>query len=171
MGLGYGISVMPKGGLTRLMSASAVESFDDFYSTFRHSNRGSGGSQKNYVYRVIRPDEMPHKGLTAKMPGDTHYTIEGHILHGNRKSFKGSRFISTTRDLDVAKKYAKQDQRIIVRIDLNQIYSQIYDLSTQAGRDEYLKGRTSRNWAGKSAEVLIEDFIPPEAIDLIFTPD
>jgi hypothetical protein len=32
-------------------------------------------------------------------------------------------------------------------------------------------GRTSRNWAGKSAEVLIEDFIPPEAIDLIFTPD
>jgi len=53
----------------------------------------------------------------------------------------------------------------IVEIDLNKLPTaiNIYDLSTDIGRSTYLKGVTSKN----SAEVLIEGYIPEEAIKVI----
>ena len=124
-----------------------------------------GENNQSIVYRVIRSDENPMNGLTAKNP-TRGMSIEGHIVSGSRN--KGSQFISTTTDINVANKYALQDGCRIVEIDLNKLPSNvnIYDLSTAAGRNTYLKGVTAKNFAAKSSEVLLEGYIPSDAINL-----
>ena len=64
-------------------------------------------------------------GLTAKNP-TRGMSIEGHIVSGSRN--KGSQFISTTTDINVANKYALQDGCRIVEIDLNKLPSNVNDL-------------------------------------------
>lgn len=117
------------------------------------------------MYRVIRSDENPMNGLTAKNPARG-MTIEEHISSGSRN--KGSQFISTTTDINVANKYTLQDGCRIVEIDLNKLPSNVnvYDLSTVVGRNTYLKGVTAKNFAAKSSEVLLEGYIPSDAIRL-----
>lgn len=104
-------------------------------------------------------------GLTAKNP-TRRMSIEGHIVSGSRN--KGSQFISTTTDINVANKYAMQDGCRIVEIGLNKLPNDvnIYDLSTVAGRNTYLKGITAKNFAAKSSEVLLEGYVPSNAITL-----
>lgn len=104
-------------------------------------------------------------GLIAKNP-TRGMTIEGHIISGSRN--KGSQFISTTTDINVANKYANRDGCRIVEINLNKLPNNvnIYDLSTVAGRNTYLRGIMSKNFAAKSREVLLEGYIPSEAISL-----
>ena len=124
-----------------------------------------GENNQSIVYRVIRSDENPMNGLTAKNP-TRGMSIEGHIVSGSRN--KGSQFFSTTTDINVANKYALQDGCRIVEIDLNKLPSNvnIYDLSTAVGRNTYLKGVTAKNFAAKSSEVLLEGYIPSDAINL-----
>ena len=71
------------------------------------SKRVVGDSEQDFVYRVIRPDENPKNGLHAKNP-NRGMTIEGHIRNGSRPDFKGSQFISTTTDYNVAREYAEK---------------------------------------------------------------
>lgn len=72
-----------------------------------------GENNQSIVYRVIRSDENSMNGLTAKNP-TRGMSIEGHIVSGSRN--KGSQFISTTTDINVANKYALQDGCRIVEI-------------------------------------------------------
>ena len=70
-----------------------------------------------------------------------------------------------------AKRYSAKDGCRIVEIDLNKIPSNvpIYDLSTDIGRNTYLRGSRAKNYARSSSEVLIEGYIlhiPSEAIKL-----
>lgn len=104
-------------------------------------------------------------GLTTKN-STRGMSIEGHIVSGSRN--KGLQFISTSTDINVVNKYALQDGCRIVEIDLNKLPSKVnvYDLSTVAGRKTYLKGITAKNFAAKSSEVLLEDYIPNDAICL-----
>ncbi len=122
---------------------------------------GENGQTK--VYRVIRPDENPLNGLTAKNP-QRNMTVEGHITSGSRN--KGSQYISTTTDINVAKKWAEKTGNKIVEIDLAKLPDNVnvIDLSTDAGRNAYLKGSTAKGLAKGSSEVLIEGNIPSEAI-------
>lgn len=60
-----------------------------------------GENNQSIVYQVIRNDENPMNGLTAKNP-TRGMTIEGHIISGSRN--KGSQFISTTTDINIANK-------------------------------------------------------------------
>ncbi len=123
------------------------------------------GKNQTTVYRVIRSDENPINGLSAKNP-TRNMSVEGHIISGSRN--KGSQYISTTTDINVAEYYASKDGCRIVEIDLNKLSSDvpIYDLSTDYGRNMYLKGITAHNFAKSSSEVLIEGYIPSEAIKL-----
>jgi len=123
-----------------------------------------GSDGQTTVYRVIRPDENPDLGLTAKNP-DATYMVEGHILNGSKDNFN-SQYISTTTDIEVAQTWSNKTGNGIVEIDLSSLSSdtKIYDLSTDAGRSEYLKGNTATNWAKSSSEVLIEGYVPSEAV-------
>ena len=125
-----------------------------------------GENEQNFVYRVIRADENPEKGLLPKNP-DRNMSVEGHVVSGSRNN--GSQYISTTTDINVAKEWAKKDGCKIVKIDLNKLPDNIniYDLSTKEGREIFLKGATSKNFAKASNEVLLEGSIPSEAITVL----
>ena len=114
------------------------------------------------VYRVIRPDEDPAAGLTAKNP-DANWSPTGHVNNGSRPG-AASQFISTTRDPAVAEKWSAATGNRIVSIDLSKVNGDVLDLSTAAGRDTYLNGVMAKNFAGSSSEVLVKGSIPPEAI-------
>jgi hypothetical protein len=63
--------------------------------------------------------------------------------------------------------WAARTSNRIVAINLEKVPSKIIDLSTDAGRATYLKGVTAWTFARASAEVLIEKYVPPEAIKLV----
>ena len=137
-----------------------------FSQNNKSGSRTVGDNNQSIVYRVIRNDENPVNGLFAKNP-TRGMTIEGHVISESRN--KGSQFISTTTDINVAKYYSTKHNLRIVEIDLNKLRRKntIYDLSTQIGRETYLKGSTARAFAKGSKEVLIEGFIPADALKVI----
>ena len=129
-------------------------------------------SGSNYVYRTIRPDEVIENGLTAKNP-NAKYTLTGHV-NNNSKPGYASQYISTTKDFDnVAKIYADKTGNRVVRIDLDKLPDnvKIYDLSTEANRQNLLNGWRARGYAKASVEVDIEGFIPADAIELYYKPN
>lgn len=71
-------------------------------------------------------------------------------------------------DLAKAQKWAKKSGGArIVAIDLDQVEktgAKIYDLTDEAVRNSYLRSRWAKNFAKGMKEVVIEGFIPPEAI-------
>lgn len=116
------------------------------------------------AYRVLRAHENPEQGLFAR-DQNAEKTPEGHVLHGSKKKFK-SQFISTTTNLEIAKSWS-YGKRVAV-IDLTKVQSDnIIDLSSEAGRDQHLKGTTAKNRASSSAEVLVKRSIPAVAVKLL----
>lgn len=103
-------------------------------------------------------------GLWAKNPAAT-YTPEGHILHGSRPGF-ASQFISTTTDLTLARRWAARTGNRLVEIDLAKAPVRVLDLSSRAGRHTHLKGLTAKSFAQAASEVLLEGFIPADAMTL-----
>lgn len=130
------------------------------------ASRTIGDDNKTKVYRVLRNDENPSNGLTAKNP-NSKMSVEGHVVNGSRHN--GSQYISTTTDIYVAKQWAAKTGGTIVEIDLNMLPPDagIYDLSTDFGRSIYLKGFTANNYAKSSSEVLIKGFIPSKAVKVV----
>ena len=123
----------------------------------------SGG---DIVYRVIRPDENPLQGLVAKAPENVTRGLEYHIRRG---SSYPTRFISATRDIDIAIQYAQESGNRIVALDLNKVVGTVYDVSSEIGAEMFLKSPIARNFAVSSSEIVIEGRIPAEAIiDTIF---
>jgi len=121
-------------------------------------------STSNIVYRVIRADENPMLGLFAKNPAAA-YSVEGHIINGSRPGW-ASQFISTTRNVSVAQAWAAKTGNRVVAIDLSRIDGAIIDLSTEAGRNSFLRGITAKNFSAASSEVLIQGDVPAIAIKL-----
>ncbi|RDW15013.1 DUF7587 domain-containing protein [Oceanobacillus chungangensis] len=136
------------------------------------------------VYRVIREDEEPGKGIFAKAPEREHITIAGHVNNGSKKNFKGSKYISTTKSFEVALENATKDimnagkaqDLRIVQIDLGKVTNTYYDLTDPKVQDKYLVNSKGEPWekvrryANKSQELLVEYSIPQEAITLLGRP-
>jgi hypothetical protein len=93
------------------------------------------------------------------------YKLEGHVNQGSQLQ---TQFISTTRDLNVALRYAARDGLSIVRIDLSQVGAPIYDLSDAVVRESLLKGVTARRFAKASSEVVVEGNIPAAAVQYLY---
>ena len=113
-----------------------------------------------YVYRNLRPDEDPDKGLVAKNP-NAKYTPAGHVMNGSHPS-AASQFISTTNNIDVANQWASGR---MVKIDLGKFDGEVVDLSTHEGRVNagIIRGRPY-NYAKASEELLLVGRVPPEAM-------
>lgn len=141
-------------------------------------------SNGNTVYRVLREDEDPTKGIFAKAPEREHITIAGHVNNGGKKNFKGSKYISTTKSLEVALKNATSnimdkgsahDLRI-VKIDLSKVKNTYYDLTDPKIQEKYLVNSKGEPWekvrryANASQELLVEYEIPSAAIKLLGRP-
>ena len=114
------------------------------------------------VYRVLRPDEDPLLGLFGKDPRNIK-TVAGHITSGSRT---GSQFISATKDLAVARKWAEKTGNRIVEIDLSKAGCGAVDVSSSEGLEQ-LGNQFSRKLAQGSKEVLFDAPVPAEDIRLI----
>lgn len=124
----------------------------------------AGGASSNSVYRVIRSDENPALGLVAKNPNAT-YSVAAHVRNGSRLN---TQFISTTRELAVAQKWAAKTGNRIVEINLDLVPGRVIDLATDAGRQAHLaNNKIAQNFARASAEVLIEGGVPAAAVRLL----
>jgi hypothetical protein len=118
----------------------------------------------NTLYRVLRSGEDPAAGLVAKDPSAS-ISVKNHIFHGSNPGF-ASQFISTTKSLDVAAKYAARDGLRIAAIDSTKVEGDVIDVSTKEGllANGIEHPSFAYSWARSSAEVLIRGAIPSEAI-------
>lgn len=74
---------------------------------------------KKILYRLLRADEDPAKGLTAKDPNSV-VTVDFHVSYGSNGS--DSRYISCSKTLEGINEFASHSiafPRRIVRIELN----------------------------------------------------
>ena len=123
------------------------------------------------VYRNLRPDEDPANGLSAQQPGRD-MAPAGHVMNGGKDNFKGSQYISTTTDPEVAEKW-REDGQTQVSFDTDNVTPDskgnlsIVDVSDrEKAADAGLKGR-ALNYADNSKEVLVEGHVPPEALEVV----
>lgn len=116
------------------------------------------------LYRILRPDEDPIKGLVAKNPLAKKSVIS-HVNCGSRPNYK-SQYISTTTSLDVAKYYKEKGEKKgltglrIAQIDKLPSTCNVVDLTIEANRDKYLGNAVCKNFAKASMEVLLQCDVP-----------
>lgn len=116
------------------------------------------------LFRVLRDDENPANGLHPKDPNGTQ-TIESHVSYG---SYILSQYISTCADYISAVNWAHKDQnktltKRIAVIDANVLRSRNIKMTDLTKYNAYL-GQKAYNYANCYNEVLVEGFIPSEAI-------
>lgn len=107
-----------------------------------------------YLYRVLRLDEDPTKGLRAKDPSKN-YKPGYHVCFGSRSDVR-TQYISTTANYDVAFNWAWKTNNRIVGIHVPTAMSwgvQVLDLRDP--NNIHIGGRTAINFANSSAEVLL----------------
>jgi RHS repeat-associated protein len=120
------------------------------------------------VYRLLRPDEDPANGLSAKKPG-RNMTVHGHVSAGSRPTFKGSQFISTSTDPDAIAKWRKPGQTM-VKFDTDDVVpdavgnKRIVDISTFEKARAAGVGTVSARFSKDSKEVLVEGHVPANKI-------
>ncbi|HJT59619.1 MAG TPA: RHS repeat-associated core domain-containing protein, partial [Ktedonobacteraceae bacterium] len=121
----------------------------------------------NLLYRVLRADEDPAIGLLSKDPNAAE-SIINHVLNGGKEGFE-SQFISTTKSLQVALKWAAKGGNRIAEIDASKVLGDIIDISTREGTAANGISFPSRaySYAISSREVLIAGSIPAEAINWV----
>lgn len=110
------------------------------------------------LYRVIRADEIPSNGLFPKNPHAT-VTPATHVRSGSRIK---TQYISVTRDLAVAQKWAAKTGNRIVQIDPRKVNSPIIDPLASINPKS-----PAFNFARASQELLIEGPIPSNAIKVL----
>lgn len=115
----------------------------------------------NALYRILRADESCNVGLLAKDPSQSR-TVNSHVLCGGTKRYEyKSQYISTTSSVEVANYYRNKFdptlQLQIATIDMTKLHQAcvVYDLTTEANRNVYLKGPRSKAYAKASCEVLL----------------
>jgi hypothetical protein len=98
--------------------------------------------------------EDPAEGLSARAPGIGN-SPASHIA-GARQT----QWISTTKDLAIARDVFGENG--VVQIDLSKVPGTVIDVSE--GITGLPRNAMLSNWARKFKEVLVQDFIPPDAI-------
>jgi RHS repeat-associated protein len=118
------------------------------------------------VYRLLRADEDPNQGLSAKKPGRD-MTVHGHVSSGSRNN--GSQFISTSTDPAALEPHRAPGQRM-VSFDTDHVVADsrgnrnIIDISSVDKARANGVGAVSANMAAASKEVLVEGHVPADKI-------
>ena len=110
-------------------------------------------AQTNSVFRGLAAGENPAAGLSARAPGAGN-SVASHVA-GKRVS----QWISATTDEAVAS--GRFGGNGVVEIDLSKVTSEVVDISQGIPG---MEGTMLSNWAAKMKEVLIRDYIPPDAM-------
>ena len=138
--------------------STTVRSCGDYHDELRKKRQVD-----RYIYRVLRNDEDPSNGLTAKDPQQTK-SIQSHVGCGSRSGYQ-SQFISCTADYQAAVDWARGRRRRVVQIDTHELMRQGIPIHNLSDADaSVLPGVTARNFAQRYREVLVEVSIPANAI-------
>lgn len=120
------------------------------------------------LYRLLRPDENPKKGLKAKDPFST-VSVKSHVSFGSRGP--DSRYISCSRSKKSIKLFASHSttnpKRIVkLKIDENdRKIKRIIDLTDEDELEKHELSEQGMNFARKFQEVLIEGEVSAECIE------
>ena len=113
--------------------------------------------QSGVIYRILRPNENCEAGLIAKDTTASKSVIS-HVNCGSRNNY-ASQYISFSSSAEVANYYRNKfnpSLRIaIVNVSELPIGCQVFDLTSEAVRDEYLGNAVCKNFAAASCEVLL----------------
>lgn len=115
---------------------------------------GTAEGGGNIVYRGLAEGEDPAAGLSARNPA------AGNDVVSHVAGARNSQWISTTKSLDIAQ--ARFGENGVVQIDLSMVDSEIADLSN--GIPGLSPNAMLSRWARNAQEVLVQGYIPPEAI-------
>lgn len=122
------------------------------------------------LYRLLRADEDPAEGLTAKNP-NSDVNVNSHVLNGSYGP--GSRYISCSKTLERINEFASRSitfPRRIVRIEINENdpdIKRIIDLTNFYELSQHVFTQQGINFARKFDEVLVEGRIRAECITFI----
>lgn len=122
------------------------------------------------LYRLLRADEDPAKGLTAKNP-HSDVTVDFHVSYGSNGP--DSRYISCSKTLEGITEFASNSTtfpRRIVRIEINENnpdIKRIIDLTNFHERNQHVFTQRGINFARKFDEVLVEGRIHAECLTFI----
>lgn len=98
----------------------------------------------NYLFRVVREDELVNSDVLWAKDKDAMYTLTAFLTNGSRLA---SQFIATTKSIDVAYRWARQDERRIAVIDIDSLDDVIaVDCSTE---QLALEAMSSYIWSAK----------------------
>lgn len=114
------------------------------------------------AYRNPAPSEHPRaliEGFFAKNPSAS-YSPAFHVARGSAYS---TQFISLTRSIEVARNWQQPDLPIYI-IDLNKVVGTVYDFTVERVLQEWITHPRTQNMARASQEILVEGWIPPQAI-------
>jgi len=127
--------------------------------------------QKSPHIAYRNPGEGQHpnalrEGFQARDP-TANYSPAYHVSRGSNPNVR-TQYLSLTKSLNVALDHQGPNTPIYV-IDLRRVSSNIIDLTNEVVRRQLLRFPMTEAFARKSFEVLVESYIPPEAIvGLIF---
>lgn len=115
---------------------------------------------------MIRSDEDPDRGITARNPSAT-YQPTYHVCFGSSRQ---TQYISTTDDEVVALTYAQRTNNRIVRINVRvAMNAGVQFLDVRDGSN--VNGNTATNFARASREVLLYGAdIPSTALTVLYHP-
>lgn len=133
--------------------------------------------QYQYLYRLLRPDEVPHlgtTGITAKAP----MSPVNEYQHVREGSYTESKYISTSATWPAVVTFAgERTSPAYAKINATQCKGrvQFLDLTIEEIRKNFFipptghpeGGIKANNFASKFDEVLIQGVIPPSCITLI----
>lgn len=132
----------------------------------------SYGTDHEYLYRVLRPEENPDKGLKASDRfSDT--SIEDHVAYGTKIT---SKYISTCASKTTAKRFAQlgldhgdPSPKTIVKLDVAELEDiptvKIIDLTKSSVRRKHLgSNERAHRFAMAWEEVLIKGKVPKYCI-------
>ncbi len=136
----------------------AIEGFDRYADDV--ARFVSHSDDTDIVYRVMRSEQHPAslvEGIWARNPLKD-YEAQYHVMQGNKRA---TNWISTTRDIDWARKYVTPENPIYA-IDLNKVTTTIVDTTKPSSMKGWFY--QAKVLAGRASEVLVDKYIPADAI-------
>jgi RHS repeat-associated protein len=120
-------------------------------------------SQPGIAYRNPGTGQHPGaltQGFRPQNP-NADYSVAYHVSPGRYK--RPTQYLSLTKDLDVARQYQTPGVPVYV-IDLQRVQGTVIDLTDDVVRNRLLLNPRTNAFARAAAEVLVDGWIPPDAI-------
>ncbi|KAK3101131.1 hypothetical protein FSP39_001186 [Pinctada imbricata] len=140
-------------------------------STLTYERKKEEQKPERCAFRLLRDDESDTSDLVAKDPRSS-LSVEYHVLNGSKGN--SSRYISTCKSYDSVRRLVSLKRRgdtnmiRVVRINLDDVKTEIIDLTDPVYRERYLNSSRAKDLASLFEEILIVGRVPSSAYEVIY---